>query len=536
MGERPWHAYLRPHPSRETPALLRLLVAAISGGALALSYAGFYLSIYSWICVGILLVVLFEARPWVAFGCGFLHGFCFVLTSVPWIAEVLAVHGGLSRAGGWGVLLLIAAIWSIAMGLTTWAIHRISLRSVTLACATAPFFWIAFEFFRAKLPEISFPWNLLGYPAAYNLGLLQLTTITGIYGLSFVVVAFNALLAWADVATWPPPRRRVAILGGAAALILIVMLVGPRLVPLHESNHWARAVQLNFPEAQEYPPDWFATHTADLDEARRLSLEPTPRHPDLLVWPEAPAPFSFQDPQFAKLASALAIRFQHPFVAGVVDWKRETVSDKSGSHTSLAPFNSALLIDAQGQRVFSYDKVHLVPFGEYEPFPLIHRVVSNVSGEVGGFRKGTTYSVGRLPEGYAFSIFICYEAIYPGEIRHFAANGAQLFVNISNDGWFGHSAAAEQHLRMARVRAVENRRWLIRTTNNGITVSIDPYGRIFRRIPSDIRGAIDLPYDFRTDKTIYSRFGDWFPWLCVVVSGILLVICWKPKKKEEQLS
>jgi apolipoprotein N-acyltransferase len=125
-------------------------------------------------------------------------------------------------------------------------------------------------------------------------------------------------------------------------------------------------------------------------------------------------------------------------------------------------------------------------------------------------------------------VFICYEAIYPGEIRRFAHNGAQLLVNISNDGWFGHSAAAEQHLRMARVRAVENRRWMVRATNSGITVSVDPYGRIFRPLPRDVRAATDLPYDFRTGETIYSRYGDWFAWLCVIVSVILLVLCWKP--------
>ncbi len=137
-------------------------------------------------------------------------------------------------------------------------------------------------------------------------------------------------------------------------------------------------------------------------------------------------------------------------------------------------------------------------FGEYEPFPLIHRVVNNVSSEVGGFRKGTKYSVGQFPNGNSFGVFICYEAIYPGEIRRFAANGAQLFVNISNDGWFGHSAAAEQHLRMARVRAVENRRWIVRTTNSGITASIDPYGRIFRPLPARRarrrRFALRLPH------------------------------------------
>jgi apolipoprotein N-acyltransferase len=173
-----------------------------------------------------------------------------------------------------------------------------------------------------------------------------------------------------------------------------------------------------------------------------------------------------------------------------------------------------------------------VPFGEYEPFPLIHRVVANISDEVGGFHKGNRHAVGRLPNGHTFGVFICYEAIYPGEVRRFVANGAELLLNISNDGWFGHSAAAEQHLHMVRVRAVENRRWIVRSTNSGYTVSVDPYGRIFAPLPPDVRAETDLPYDFRTDKTTYTRFGDWFAWMCVAVSVILLVIALKPQSRE----
>ncbi len=533
MPGRPWLAYFRPHPGSETPAWMRLLIGAVSGAALSFSYSGFYLSIYSWVCVGVLVIALFGARPLVAFGCGFLHGLCFVLTSVPWIAKVLAVHGGLSLAGGWGILLLIGSVWGAANGVVTWAIHRLSLRSIPLACIGTPFLWVSLEMFRTYLPEISFPWNLLGYPAAANVALAQLTTITGIYGLSFVVAAFNALIAWCDADTKRSPRTRLAILAGSTALVVLVMTAGPRFVPRAVANHTARAVQLNFPEADSYPPDWFKVHAADMDEIVRFSLAPSAHQPDLLVWPEAPAPFSYQDGHFAYLASNLAIRFGNPFIVGVVEWKPETVSAGGTNHTILAPYNSALMFDGQGHRVFSYDKVHLVPFGEYEPFPLIHRVVNNVSSEVGGFRKGTKHSVGRFSNGNTFGVFICYEAIYPGEIRRFAANGAQLFVNISNDGWFGHSAAAEQHLRMARVRAVENRRWLVRATNSGITASIDPYGRIFRPLPRDVRAAADLPYDFRTNETIYTRFGDWFAWLCVLVSAILIILTWKPRAKAE---
>src|SRR6202045_5357709 len=169
-----WLSYLRPQAGAEIPAGLRLIIAAASGAALSLSYTGLHFSIYSWVCIGILLSSLFGARPRVGFWCGFLHGLLFVFTSVPWIATVLTVHGGLSVAGGWGVLLLIAIAWGILIGGFTWAVHRLSRQSIELAFIGAPFIWVTFEFLRAHLPEISFPWNLLGYPAAANLGLVQL--------------------------------------------------------------------------------------------------------------------------------------------------------------------------------------------------------------------------------------------------------------------------------------------------------------------------------------------------------------------------
>ncbi|MBS1840057.1 MAG: apolipoprotein N-acyltransferase [Acidobacteria bacterium] len=519
MAPRGWFAFLNPQSGAEMPLAVRLFFAALTGAGLSLSFTGFYLQIYSWVSIGLLLILVIGPKARVAFFCGFLNAVAFVLTSVPWIATVLSVHGGLSPAGGWAVLLLIAAAWGILTGGFAWCVNRIGQRDRVLACIAAPFLWVTFEFIRAHLPEISFPWNLLGYPAATNLALAQLTTITGIYGLSFLVAAFNALIAWADVAPKLVTLKKVGLVGGVTAAILLVMLLGGRLVPTPVANHSARVVQPNFPEVESYGQDWFGTHQDELKDLEDLSLSSSAKNPDLIIWPEAPAPFSWQDQHFAKLASNIAIRSGKPFLAGTIEWKTEKLP--SGLLTQV-PYNSAVLTDPQGQKVFTYDKIHLVPFGEYEPFPLIHRVVASVSSEVGGFRKGTNRVNGTLPNGFKFGVYICYEAIYPGEIREFANHGANVLINISNDGWFGKSAAADQHLRMARVRAVENRRWLLRVTNNGITAAVDPYGRTYTAIPRDVRGAADLPYDFRTDKTLYTRLGDWFAWLCVLVSFILV--------------
>lgn len=524
-----WYEYLRPHRLRETPAIFRFILAAASGAILSLSYHGSFLSLYSWFCLAVLLASVLGARARVAFFCGFLHGLIFVLTCVPWIAEVLSVHGGMSLAAGWGVLLLIASVWGASIGLFAWMVQRLSLRSYTLALAGAPFLWISTEVLRTYLPEISFPWGLLGYAPAENPALLQLTTITGVYGLSFLAASFNALLLWSDCASRAETKRRFGIFGGIMVALLLVMAIGPRFVPKAEEHHVARAVQPNFPENLQYVGDWYAEHKGDLAELERLSLRPSLSdvQPDLLIWPEAPAPFSFQDAHFVPYISKLATEFHHPMIVGVIEWKPSNELVNGAPRTTLVPYNSAAMLNELGQRTFSYDKMHLVPFGEYEPFPFIHQVVTSVSEEVGGFHKGKERSVGVLSNGNKLSVFICYEAIYPGEVRAFTERGAELLVNISNDGWFGTSSAADQHLRMARVRAVENRRWLLRDTNSGITASIDPYGNVTRVLQRDVRDSADLPYDFRTDQTLYVKLNDWFAWMCVLVSAILVGITFR---------
>src|SRR2546427_1067689 len=143
----------RPLAGAQVPAALRLVIGAASGAALSLSFTGLYLSIYSWVCVGVLLFILFRAEPRIAFGSGFLHGLFFVFTSVPWIATVLSVHGGLSTIGGWGVLLLIAMAWGVLTGSFAWVVHRLSRGRIALGCIGAPFVLVTFGFVCAHLPR-----------------------------------------------------------------------------------------------------------------------------------------------------------------------------------------------------------------------------------------------------------------------------------------------------------------------------------------------------------------------------------------------
>ena len=131
---------------------------------------------------------------------------------------------------------------------------------------------------------------------------------------------------------------------------------------------------------------------------------------------------------------------------------------------------------------------------------------------------------GGAPDVYRVGTFICYESIFPDEVRQFAANGAQLFVNISDDGWYGDYGAPGQHLNMARMRAIENGRWLLRATNNGVTASISPLGQVVAQIPRNTRAVLEAPYAFESGTTFYTRHGDWFPWLCAIISILTLIL------------
>jgi apolipoprotein N-acyltransferase len=253
----------------------------------------------------------------------------------------------------------------------------------------------------------------------------------------------------------------------------------------------------------------------------------------LVVWPESPAPFSTNDPRFREAVSQMARDTKTWTVAGSIGiGPMETGSLGKGAtgiplaagspaQTSLL-FNSAVLISPAGEWIARYDKVHLVPFGEYLPFPTIFSFAGGLTKEVGEFQHGSSRQP--LDAGSdRLGVFICYESIFPDEVRQFADRGAQLLVNISNDGWYGDSGAYAQHLNQTRMRAIENNRWLLSATDTGVTASIDPLGRVRAHIPRKQRTALVAPYAPVSVTTFYTHHGDWFAYVCAIISlGALL--------------
>lgn len=491
----------------------RALLAIASGVSLGLSFPNYNLALLAWFSIGLLVLASVGAPTWQAPLYGFLHGLAFYPVCVPWIDTVMHKYGDVDSFTSAGLVLLLAATFGLMLTIFSWGVAQASRKGAGFACTLAPVLWVAVELLRTRLPILGFPWCLSGYAATGSLGLLQIVSVTGIYGLSLLVAGYGSLIAYAVLAQ----RRSVwKIVMVASGLLILAGTTGRYLVPIAKADHIAHLVQTDFPQSEEYPSNWLQVHAADMNELEQISVNSARRTPGIVIWPEVPAPFSLQDLNFQQRAVRIARDSGQYFLVGTVDWRL----DAAGKWIAT---NSAVLLDSTGRRVFSYDKIHLVPFGEYVPLRKYLTFAKRLTADISDFTPGTSYRVGAIPGG-RIGVFICYESIFPDEIRRFAKAGATLLVNISNDGWFGRSSAPAQHLMMVRVRAVESRRWLLRDTNNGFTVSIDPYGRIVTALEPDVRGELDAPYGFRTDESFYVRFGDWLAWVCVAASIALLAL------------
>src|ERR1700678_2795214 len=492
------------------PRYARVLLAIGSGAALGLAFPNYNLYLLAWIALGLLVLASAGARLKQAPLYGFLHGQVFYPVCLPWVDTVMRQYGNIDPWISAAFVGMIGFIGGLICMLFSTGVALASRKSKLLACVIAPFLWTTLEYFRTNIPIIGSSWDLSGYPAAHSLAILQITSVTGIYGLCFLIAAFGALLAYAVLAN---TSRIWKVAACVMALLIAVAVIGPRLIPNATPRYVAHLVQTNFPQSESYPADWLIVHAGELNQLEQISVDAAKQEPGIIIWPEVPAPFSLQEPLFAARASQIARDANNYFLVGVLDGKR--------AGGKFLAFNTAVLLDPTGQRIYSYDKIHLLPFGEYVPLRGWLTFAKRLTADISDFTPGSSYSIAEMPQG-KFGAFICYEAIFPSEVRRFTASGAQLLITISNDGWFGRSSAPEQHMFMARVRAVENRRWLLRDTNNGYTESIDPYGRTAAQLAIDMRGQLTAPYDFRSDLTPYARFGDWFSWLCIVVTVALL--------------
>jgi apolipoprotein N-acyltransferase len=486
-------------------------------------------------------VRLRPATPGQGFLLGYACGILWYAGTCYWIYDTMRQYGGLSAPEALLALFLFCCYLGLYHGLFGLLVCLLagSGRDFRPPLVMAPFLWVAVELARTRVT--GFPWNLLGIAQVDNIALCRITGWTGVYGISLEIALVNVALAAAFLV---PRQKRGAML--TAALAAAAVLQAGRLVeaPPAKADHAALLVQQNVPVSVEWTPAYLQQTLNELTQLTVKSASSSPAKIDLIVWPESPAPFFTNDPRFREAVSAMARDIRIWTVAGSIGTGSIGTgsigtSSAAGAGGQTSPvFNSAAWISPSGDWTARYDKVHLVPFGEYLPFPSLFSFAGGLTKEVGEFQSGAS----RRPlDGgdERLGVFICYESIFPDEVRQFAHQGAQVFVNISNDGWYGDSGAYAQHLNQTRMRAIENNRWLLSATDTGVTASIDPWGRVVARIPRKERTALVAPYALTSVTTFYTRHGDWFAYACAIISIAALFTrftFWKNRKKVDASS
>lgn len=510
-----------PADSRATPSFGwagALLAGTASGVMLGAAFPSLGWDWLAWFALVPLLLAIARARSsWQALWAGYAAGAAFFAVCCPWIAATVRNYGGLSV----GVAGLVFVLFLILMGsyfalfgwAGAWIGRRLGRRLLPL-----PFLWVAIELFRTYTPMGGFPWNLLGYSQYQHAGFMLVAPLGGIYAASFLIILANVLLAGL-LLLWHGTNSRTLLIAEALGLALILALA---TLPYHPPTNGPRSLRARLvqPNAQ-LRTDWTGpVFDRYLRQQLRLSVSVAALPPQIVIWPEQPAPLDYAaEPTFQRVAAELVASTQAAFLFGEVSY----ATNPNGARDWSQPRNSSQLILANGVTDGRYDKMHLVPFGEYVPLPRWFTRLAGVSKliqGVGDFVPG--HKLALLPlDHFKFGTMICYESIFPKVARQETAAGAAFLVNQSDDSWYGHSSAAAQGLMMAQVRAMENRRWLLRDTDDGYTAVVDPYGRITASLPRFRAAALEAGFSPQSNLTFYTRHGDWLAFACVGIIGLL---------------
>ena len=516
-------------------------------------------SIFAWwglvpLIWAILSPVTFESRRPLrrAFLLGYLSGFLWYMGNCYWVRDTMSRYGDMPPLAPTLLLVAFSLVLGLYFGLFGLGLMLIrrATGKTSWALIAAPFLWTALDLLAARFTSV--PWDQLGYSQVDNGLAITLAPWTGVYGVSFVLVAANGVFLGFIL---PEVRKNTTGAGRALLVVLVgIAFAGSLLASapgtmfllrraVEPASATAVLVQPNLDVGDDSnwsgPGEWdqhiaeftrlageqCKTYIAGIPQTGasrgEIVCPPYPTHPDLVAWPEAPAPFIQSDPRFGQTMASLA-RTEHSavLIGGIGN-------DFSTQEHRWQDYNSAILYGSDGRFLARYDKIHLVPFGEFVPYANLLFFAKKLTGRVGQFDRGAVRSPLAVagPDGtpHRYGVFICYESVFGDEVRHFAANGAEVLVNISDDGWYGDTSAPWQHLNMARMRAIENRRWLLRDTNNGVTAAIDPYGRVRQSIPRHQADALPARYGFRSDITFYSAHGDVFAWACAILStGVVM--------------
>jgi len=518
-----WATFVASRVRIEAPSLTDWAATLLSSVLLILSFPDFGLWFLAWIgLVPLLLVIARGPSPWRAFALGWLGGTVFFYGSCYWLTYSIIQYGGFPV---WAAFLLLVP-GAVILGLFPAAFALLLSSALrrwrNKAILLAPFMWAALEW--ARLEITGQLWNAIGYSQAYQRPLIQVARWGGVYAVGFLILAVNSAITLVIL-----NRCKRAL----AVSLAVILAVGIACFATHvTSPEVPMARELLVVAFQPNVPMDPSTPRAELEKLLSLHISESQKAleqfpvdaPRLVIWPESPMNFAYStDPKLQDLLAQFARQNRTALLFN-------SLQPAPGN----GAYNSALLVDEEGRAIAQYDKIRLMPFGEYVPLPDWLPGASLITAIVGDFTPGEKYTLipaGRLQAG----VFICIESAYPWIPRSFAAEGADVLINISNDGYLGPTAVMRQHLANAIFRAVENGRPLLRVTNSGITAFISAAGEVKDATGGFQRAVRVWPVNRGPNgTTFYTRRGDVFAGLSAVLTALVFLLTLRGIKKESR--
>lgn len=498
-------------------------LASLSGILLILIFPIFDLWFIAWFALVPLLLSVRDQDRRIAFSAGFIAGFIYFLGTLYWVVNAIYYYGPLPFSLSLMILIGMIMILSLYVGVFGLLYNHISRMLSLPSSMLAPIVWTSLELVRTYILS-GFPWSSLGYSQYRFLPIIQVAEITGVYGISFLIVMVNGMVVdllsqirfYNPKSEIPCEKFQIPILSLSLSFLLIALGYGYwRLNELSDGKELKVAViQGNIEQDKKWDPIF---QREVFDTYLRLTNDVLKGSPDIIVWPETATPFYFGRDRaytdelisFVK-GNKIYLLFGSPRV-------------KSFEKKEYSLANSAYLISPTGDISGPYDKIHLVPFGEYVPMKRVLFFVNKLVEGIGDFTAGDSYEVFETEKG-RFGVVICYEVIFPGLVRKFVDRGAEFMITITNDAWFGKTSAPYQHFSMAVLRAVENRVAIARAANTGVSGYIDSKGRILRM--SEIFHEGRYLENLRTEigKSFYTRHGDIFAYIALSLTLFLLYL------------
>lgn len=487
----------------------------VSAILLVLSFPVFDLYFLAWAALVPFLLSLWGKNPRGAFVSGYVLGLVFFFGALYWIYYSINHYGGIPFVTSICLVWLLCAYLSLYPAVFSYIFCSMIRKTRLPALLIAPVVWVVLEFLRSYALT-GFPWASIGYSQYKFLHMIQISDITGIYGVSFLVLAVNGavvdlFLFKKRIKEMPLFPISYTVVGLASLVLLITISLGYGIWRLGQERKGtvinASIIQGNIEQDKKWEP---AFQEEVLNTYFDLSREAGGYSPQFIVWPETAVPFFFD---YDVKNTEKLLRFQKGLGSYLL-FGSVLVKNRPGERSLLS--NSSVLLDREGKTIYKYDKIHLVPFGEYVPLKNVLFFIDKIVAGIGDYIPGESYLRAGTEFG-SFGTLICYEVIFPGLVRKFYTKGGDFIVTITNDAWFGKTAGPYQHFDMAVFRAIENRKPLIRSANTGVSGFIDSNGNILSKT-SLFRRQI-LSERIRTDNTMtfYTKYGDLFIYICIVL-------------------